>query len=170
VNTSHGRVETTVSQSVAFLSKQEFDVNPMTFSPDIQNAQQTSTVHSRTTTRGGPNEGVVDRHVSYPLTLDYSYVVNADGSQTQVVTSDQQFLVREVRNTGEGPAFTSNESNEVRAHDTLNWDANGNFLGPTGSTTQTYRLLTSKGHCWDRTIAAAAQKLTSVIDGPGCKD
>jgi len=171
VNTSHGRVETTVSQSVDFLSKQEFDVNPMTFSIDIQNTQQTSTVHSRTTTRGGPNDGVVDRRVSYPLTLDYSFVINADGSQTQTVTSDQQFLVREVRDTGQGPAFVSNESNEVHANDTLNWDANGVFLGPTGSqTSQTYRLHTSKGFCWDRTIAAAAQKLTSVVDGPGCRN
>ncbi len=171
INTSHGRVETTISQSVDFLSKQEFDVNPSTYSPDIQNAQQSSTLHSRITTRGGPDEGVVDRRVSYPLSLNYSYLVNADGSQTQVVTSDQQFLVREVNNSGDGPALVTNESNEVQATDTLNWDANGNFLGPTGSqTSQTYRLHTSRGYCWDRTITAAAQKLTSVSDGPGCRE
>jgi hypothetical protein len=88
----------------------------------------------------------------------------------QTVTSDQQDLVGEVGNLGWGPAFVSNESNHVHAHDTLNWDSSGNLIGPTGSnTTQTYRLHSSSGHCWDRTIAAEAQKLTSVIDGPGCK-
>jgi hypothetical protein len=139
VNTSHGRVETTVNQTVDFLSKQEFEVNTTT--TDIQNAQQSSTVDSRVTTRGGPNAGVVEKHFSYPLTIDYSFIVNSDGSFYQTVTSDQQDLVREVRTTGDGPALVNNEQNEVNATDTLNWDASGNFLGPTGSkTTQTYRL------------------------------
>lgn len=171
VNTSHGRVETTVDQTVDFLSKQEFNVDPATSSPDIQNAQQSSTVDSRTTTRGGPNAGVVEQHFSYPLTIDYSFLINADRSQTQTVTSDQQFLVREVNNTGSGPAVVSNESNEVHAVDTLNWNASGTFLGPTGGkTTQTYRLKSNHGDCWDRTLTAEAQKLSSIVGGPGCDD
>jgi hypothetical protein len=171
VNTSHGRVETTVDQTVDFLSTQEFNVDPATFSPDIQNAQQSSTVDSRTTTRGGPNAGVVERHFSYPLRIDYSFLINADLSQTQTVTSHQQFLVREVSNTGSGPAVVSNESNEVHATDILNWNASGAFLGPTGSkTTQTYRLQNTDGHCWDRTLTAEAQKLISIGGGAGCDD
>ena len=168
VNTSHGRVETTISQTVDFLSKQQFDVNAST---DIQNAQQSTTVDSRTTIRGGENSGVIEQHFSYPLTLDYSFLVHSDGSFTQTVTSDQKDLVRNVSNAGPGPALVSNESNEVHATDTLNWDSTGAFLGPTGSaTTQTYRVHTTRGNCWDRTITAEAQKLTSVTDGPGCRD
>jgi hypothetical protein len=168
VNTSHGRVETTISQTVDFLSKQEFDVNSST---DIQNAHQSTTVDSRTLTRGGAHAGMIENHFSYPLTLDYSFIVNSDGSFSQTVTSDQKDLVRVVSNAGPGPAIVTNESNEVHATDTLNWDTSGNFLGPSGSqTSQTYRLHTSSGRCWDRTITAAAQKLTSVIDGPGCRD
>jgi Peptide N-acetyl-beta-D-glucosaminyl asparaginase amidase A len=167
VNTSHGRVETTVNQTVDFLSKQEFDVNANT---DVQNAQQLTTVDSRTTTRGGFSSGMTEQHFSYPLTIDYSFVVHADGSFSQTTTSDQQDLVREVNNTGWGPAFVSDESNEVHATDTLNWDSSANFLGPTGAkTTQTYRLHTAPGLCYDRTIVAAAQVLTSVTDGPGCR-
>jgi hypothetical protein len=168
VNTSHGRVETTINQDLNFLSKQTFDVNAST---DIQNAQQSTTVDSRTLTQGGRNAGVIVKHLSYPLAIDYSFLVHADGSFTQAVTSDQQDIVREVRTMGSGPALVSNENNEVHATDTLNWDATGAFLGPTGSkTSQTYRLLTSSGDCWDRTITAQAQKLTSVIDGPGCEN
>lgn len=168
VNTSHGRVVTTIDQTVSFLSKQEFDVNANT---DIQNAQQSTTLDSMTMTRGGPNAGVVEKHFSYPLAIDFSFLVHSDGSFDQATTSDQQYLVREVDNSGFGPAFVSNESNEVHATDTLNWNTAGTFLGPTGSkTTQAYRLHTSSGGCWDRTITAEAQKLTAVVDGPGCKD
>ena len=172
VNTSHGRVETTIDETVKFLSTQEFDVNPSPpYSPDIQNAQQSTTVDSKITTDGGENAGIVEQHFSYPLSIDFSFLINADGSQTQTVTSDQQFLVREVNNTGEGRAVVSNESNHVHAMDTLNWNASGAFLGPTGSkTTQTYRLHNASGGCYDRTITAAAQKLTSVVDGPGCEE
>jgi hypothetical protein len=166
VNTSHGRVQTTVSQALNFLSKQEFDVNSTT---DNQNAQQSTTVDSRITTRGGPNAGIVEKHFSYPLTIDYSFVVNSDGSFSQTVTSDQQDLVREISNAGSGPAVVSNESNQVHATDTLNWNASGSFLGPTGSkTTQTYRLQNSHGYCWDRALTAEAQKLVSIVGGPGC--
>lgn len=168
VNTSHGRVVTTIGQTVNFLSKQGFDVNANT---DIQNAQQLTTVDSRTTTRGGMNAGVDEQHYSYPLSIGYSFLVNADGSFSQTTTSDQQYLLREVNTAGFGPAKVRNESNEVQATDTLNWDTTGAFLGPTGSkTTQTYRLHTSPSRCWDRTITAEAQKLTAVTDGPGCRD
>ena len=171
VNTSHGRVETTVSQAVNFLSSQEFDVNPATGVPEIQNAQQTSTLDSHTTIHGGPNSGTIDEHFSYPLTIDYTFNQHSNGNYYQTVTADQQFLVRQVNNTGESPAVVTDETNHVHSMDTYNWDPNFNPLPPTGSnTTQTYRLHTSPGQCWDRTITAAAQKLTSVIDGPGCKN
>jgi hypothetical protein len=166
VLTSHGRVETTINQTVDFLSKQEFDVNA---NIDTQNAQQSTIVDSRTIVRGGPLSSMIQQHFSYPLAINYSFVVKADGSFSQTTTSDQKDLVREVANGGGEPAQVSNLSNEVHATDTLNWDSSGNFLGPTGSkTTQTYRLQTSPGWCWDRTITASAQVLTSVTDGPGC--
>jgi hypothetical protein len=166
VITSHGRVETRIRQTVDFLSKQTFDVSA---NADIQNAQQSTTVDSHTTTRGGPDSGEVVQHFSYPLNLGYAFVVNADGSFSQTATSDQQDLVREVRNTGWGPATVTHESNEVRSADTLNWDASGAFLGPTGSnSTQTYRLQTSHGRCYERTLTSSARVLTSVQDGPGC--
>jgi hypothetical protein len=165
VMTSHGRVETTVGQTVDFSSKQEFDVNAST---DIQNAQQMTTVDARTTTKGGPFSGFVEKHISYPLNLGYKFVVNPDGSFYQTATSDQQDLVQEVNKVNGISADESRLSNEVTASDTLNWDTNGNLLGPSGSkTTQTYRLQ-SKGYCYDRTLTAEEQKLISVKDGPGC--
>lgn len=166
VNTSHGRVETTVNQTVDFLSQQEFDVNA---NLEVQNAQQTSTLDSTVTTKGGLLAGVVQKHFSYPLNLNYTFAVNPDGSFYQTVSSDQQDLVRELNNPVGAKAMISNLSNHVTASDTLNWDANGNFLGPQGAhTTQTYRLQEPSRGCYDRTITAENQKLVSVTDGPGC--
>lgn len=168
VNTSHGRVETTVDQTVDFLSAQDFNVSATT---DIQNAQQTSTLDSTVTTKGGPFAGIVQQHFSYPLTLDYSFVVNPDGSFSQKVSSGQQDLVRTLDNPKGSRAMLSDLSDEVSASDTLNWDVNGNFLGPQGAqTTETYRLHDASVGCYDRTITAENQKLVSVKDGPGCSN
>ena len=166
VNTSHGRVETTIDQTVGFLSKQKFNVSAST---DIQDARQSTTVDSRTTTWGGPNSGELEQHFSYPLSVNYAFVVNPDGSYTQTATSDQQDLLHEVRNGGWGRAYVKNESNEVQATDTLKWDTSGNLIGPSGSkTTQTYRLQTSEGDCFARTLVATSQVLTSVKTASHC--
>jgi hypothetical protein len=168
VNTSHGRVETTVNQTVDFVSKQEFDVIGGG-TTDIQNAQQTSTLDSTVTTKGGPFAGMVQKHFSYPLNIDYTFVVNPDGSFYQTTTSDQQDLIHTLNNPTGSKAWVSDLSNHVTATDTLNWDSNGNLLGPTGAhTTQTYRLHEPSIGCYDRTITAEDKKLTSVQDGPGC--
>lgn len=166
VNTSHGHVETTVNQTVDFLSTQEFDVNATT---DTQNGRQTSTLDSTVTTKGGPFAGTVQQHFSYPLTIDYTFAVNPDGSFYQTTTSDQQDLVQTLNNPMGAKAWVSNLANHVTASDTLKWDSNGNFLGPNGAhTTQTYRLHDPSVGCYDRTITAENQKLVSVHDGPGC--
>lgn len=168
VNTSHGRIETTVNQTTDFLSTQDFDVNATT---DIQNAKQTSTLNSHTTTQGGPFAGIVEQHFSFPLTIDFSFVVNPDGSFSQTTTSNQQDLVSELRNLKVAKAQVSKLTNEVTATDTLNWDATGKFLGPTGAnTTQIYTLQGGTSNCYSRTITASDQKLTSVKDGAGCGD
>jgi hypothetical protein len=166
VNTSHGRVETTVEQTVDFLSNQQFNVGSTT---DIQNAQQTSTLDSRTTTQDGFFLTTTEQHFSYPLTIDFSFLVNADGSETQTTTVDQKDLINESKSLNGFKFFDSNLSNEVNATDTLPFNASGAFLGPTGSkTTQTYTTNDSLGHCFSRTLTAEAQALTSVDDGKGC--
>jgi hypothetical protein len=167
VNTSHGRVETTVNQTVDFSSNQTFDVSPTT---DIQNAQQLTTVNSATTTSDGWLQNTVQKQFTYPLTVDYSFVVNPDSSFSQTTKVDQQ---DEVNQTGslDGFGFYSSQlNNEVNAADTLKWDASGNFLGPFDSkTTQTYTQKDTPGPCYSRTLTATAQVLESVENGPGCK-
>jgi hypothetical protein len=167
VNTSHGRVETTVEQTVAFLSNQQFNVGATT---DIQNAQQTSTLDSVTTTQDGFFVNTTEQHFSYPLTVDFSFLVNSDGSRTQTTTVSQKDLISESKSLNGFKFYDSNLSNQVNSTDTLPFNSSGALLGPTGSkTTQTYSANDSLGHCFSRTLTASAQVLTTVEDGSDCK-
>jgi hypothetical protein len=168
VNTSHGRIETTVQENVNFSNKQEFVVNATT---DDQNAQQLTTVDSETNTRGGFSSGTVEKHFTYPLNITYAFVANPDGTYTQATTVDQQDLVNASQQVNRFRAYESSLSNEVKAADTLTYDANFNVTGSTGTkTTQTYRFQDSFGHCYDRTLTAADHALTHVSGGQGCGD
>lgn len=163
VITSHGRVETTVEQTVDFLNNQQFNVSPAT---DIQNAQQTTTIDSRISTRDAFFVNTTEHHFSYPLTIDFSFLVNPDGSLSQTTTVDQKDLINESKTLNDFRFYDSKLSNEVHATDTRS----GASFGPSGNqTTQTYRANDSLGHCYSRTLTAADKKLTSVIDGTGCK-
>lgn len=168
LNTSHGRVETTIQENVNFLSRQTFNV-AADFSTEIQDAVQTSSVDSVTSTHDGPFETQVHRQDSYPLTVDYSFVTNPDNSLQQVVTIDQHFLTSEDTHLNGFPVDHDNTSNEVNATDTLSVNAAGVFSGPTNSkTTQTYLEQGGFGGCYSRTLTAVEQVLTSVADGQGC--
>ncbi len=168
VNTSHGRVETTVEQTVDFLSDQQFNVGPTT---DIQNARQTSTVDSRVSTQDAFFVNTVEQRFSYPLTVDYSYVVQPDGSASQTTTVSQKDLIHESKSLDGFRYYYSNLSNEVNAADTLSFSTSGALINKTNShATQTYRTKNSLGYCYSRSIAANAQVLTSVKDGQGCRE
>ena len=162
VDTSHGRVQTTLEQSIGYLNTQQFDVSPAT---DIQNVQQITTVDSRVSTRGPGTETSREEHLSYPLALNYSFVFNPDGSVTQSTSAEQRWLLQSDSLPG-----AASISNEVRSADTLNYDASGNFLGPSGShASQTYIERDPQSGCYSRTLTAQAQKLTAVTDGAECR-
>ena len=170
LNTSHGRVETTVRQSVDFSSFQTFDVNPNAHAPDVQNAKQLTTVDSQTVTRDGLLQQTLARHFAYPLTIDFAFVQNPDGSYSQITSVDQKDQVSESLSTDGFVTSVSQLNNEVHAADTLNYDSGLNFLGNTGSkTSQTYVRKGDRGACYSRKISAAAQVLVSVEDGGDCR-
>jgi hypothetical protein len=170
VNTSHGRVETTVAQKVNFLSAQIFDVN-VANGPEIQNVVQTSTVDSETTTRDGFLVEKTTKHISFPLTLDFSFVNNPNGTFTQVVSVDQQDHHNEARIRDGFPVFQSNTHEQVNSTDTLQFNADFSISAPgVGSSSASFRSNDSLGDCYSRSLTAANQKLTSVTDGKGCHD
>ena len=102
VNTAVGRVETTVESTVGFDSNQVFNVATSGV-PEIQYVVQRSTVDSTTTTQLGVVAEQKVTHWSFPLTLDYNFVQNTDGTYTQLVTLDQQHEVSETKSVNGFP-------------------------------------------------------------------
>jgi hypothetical protein len=169
VNTSHGRVETTVEQKIDFLSTQTFNVNANT-GYDLQNAVQSNTVDSTTTTRSGIKVETLTKHISYPLTLDYTFAANADGTYTQATTSDQQDQVNESLKLNGFPAYRSETQEQVKSSDTLQYTASFSLAAPgVGNSSASYKSRNSLGECYSESLAATNHMLTSVNNGKGCE-
>ncbi len=168
LNTSHGRVETTVQQTVNFVNNQQFDVNPNTYDPDDQNVQQTTTIDSRSvTTGGGPFQTTRDDHFSFPLTLDISYIQNPNGSFSQTASVNQQYLHDVKKHMNGSAVYTSSVTDKVQSQDTYAVDASGNLtVNPKSSSTYTFQ--NSRGACYSRTLTAANSVLNGVTNGQGC--
>jgi hypothetical protein len=165
VDTSFGRIETTVEQKVDFNSAQTFNVG----SNDIQNAVQTSTVSSKTTTQHGFLKETTDKKISFPLTLNYAYTVNSDGTSTQVVTSDQKNIEVETKSINSFPIFGSSVNEQVHSKDSLNFDGTGALVSATPtSASASYKAEDTLGKCFSRKVTSSARAVTSVTDGAGC--
>lgn len=166
VNTSHGRVETTVQQKVNFINTQEFDVNPTTFSPDMQNVQQNTTVDSFVTTRIGPFAKTSEEHFAYPLNINYLFWIDASGNELQNTTVDQKFVLARTDRLFGWPDFTSNTFEETKAQDDINFSTGA---ASNTATSQTYKHEDSRGACYAETLTAANKVLTGVTKGCGWK-
>lgn len=165
VNTSHGRVETTVRQVLAFLNTQRFVNSDTQF---VQNITQSTEIVSGTDTKQGHTVTHADTHASYPLEADISFVVNADGSSAQTTAIHQGFDTQEAR-LGGGAPRAGLVSNTVDTKDTLLFDATGANTGfQDRKSSQTYFSLGIPGTCYSRSITAQDGVLTAVTDGKGC--
>jgi hypothetical protein len=165
VNTSHGRVETTVLQALHFSNDQDFVLSDTRFFQDID---QNTTISSSTLTREGHTVRHVEKQLSYPLTFTIDFVVNADGSQAQTTTVDQKFESLRVQG-GPGALALSQILNHMSGHDTLLFNAAGAFTGfRDRATSQTYLSRETPGTCYSRKVTSADGLLTSVVDGQGC--
>jgi hypothetical protein len=166
LNTSQGRVETTLTQNVNFSNNQEFDVNATT---DVQNLQQLTTVRAVTTTRHGPLVNTSEVNFQYPLKIDYSFNQNTDGSYTQTTAVQQSDLEEKDTNLAGLPLYHSELNNQVSSKDVLDVSSGFSITGNSGSqSSQTYTSKDSRGACYSRTIASQAQVLTSLTNGQGC--
>ena len=157
-----------VEQKVDFLSTQTFNVNP-NIGADVQNAVQTSTVDSQTTTRQGFLVETVSEHVSYPLTVDFSFTPNSDGTFTQATTVNQQNQQTDTKALNGFPLFESNTQEQVLSTDTLSINAAQEITAAVGNSSASFQSNDSLGNCFSRSLTAENQVLTSVTNGKGCE-
>jgi len=166
VRTSHGVVITDVNTDIRFANRQQFDITAARYH---QRIVQSTAIVSRTTTLGGvlPSEQRVQ--LDWPLTVDFAFVANDDGTSAQTTSIDQSFERRDTQ-LGGGRLFDFHiVSNRVAPSDTLNFDAAGVFVGSTGQlSSQQYFAADARGGCFSRDVAAAAGVVTAVVDGREC--
>jgi hypothetical protein len=165
VDTSHGRVSTEVTGVVKFANRQQFTIDAATYHQQIN---QTTTIRttSRSTGGGLPSEQLVQ--FDWPLSVDFLFATNPDGSAAQTTKIDQRFERAETT-LGGGGFDARIVSNHVAPSNTRNFDVNGVSIGSTGqASAQQYFSADARGNCFSRDIAAAAGKVTSVVDGHEC--
>jgi Peptide N-acetyl-beta-D-glucosaminyl asparaginase amidase A len=167
VETSHGRVETSVRQNIQFTNRQDFNITELAF---VQNIKQRTTISSETSTNG-QGGGSVQQQFEWPLDMNINFTVNADGSGGfQTTTVKQQFQSATTQH-GDGPSTFSVVSNTVSPSDTLVFDANFNITGFQGQqSSQEFFSNDSSNGCFSRKITAANGLLTSVTNGALCDD
>jgi hypothetical protein len=165
LNTSHGRVETTVAANESFANNQKFTINNTQY---IQDIAQSTTMDVSTTSRQGFLSTVDRKHYNYPFSFLIDEEVASDGSISELNTSSQIYQATDDKSLGFLPLFHSAVSNQVSSSDTDLFDASGNFLGPSNaSSSQTYKASDTLGHCYGQKLVSAANKLTAV-DNVSC--
>jgi hypothetical protein len=159
VETSRGRVETTVRQSLSFSNDQDFVVADAQY---VQNIRQRTRITTNTETKRGHSSDETEQRFSYPLDLEISLAFAADGSFTQTTSVDQSFESEEERGH-------SRVSNNVTGTDTLLFDASGAVAGfRDRESTQSYSSRSHDDPCYNRSITAVDGLLTSITDRRGC--
>jgi hypothetical protein len=161
VNTSHGRVDTEVHQTVNFNNLQNFTINASTY---IQDIKQTTQVGSRTVTRSGFTFFEATERFSYPLTLNLDLTFFPDGTVTQLGVASLEF-----KHDILTPLFASSVRNKVDSTDTLDLSSSFSITGNSGQqSSQRYTLFDTRGQAYDCSLAAQNNVLIAASEG--CTD
>jgi hypothetical protein len=160
VQTSHGKVQTEIRQTIDFSNVQNFVV-PSGASTFMQKIAQLTAISSVTKVRRGNHTRETATRMSWPLKVD---IVSPDDFATGWTTKIQQRYGRTDTESREGEVeFSSVVSNSGEWAD----DYPTNTIQ---SGAQRYFSADSDGHCYSRSLAATAGALTSITDGKGCDD
>ena len=162
IQTSHGKIKTSVSQSVNFSSKQYFNINSTQYE---QNISQASSLASTTRTSGAGPATVTTQYFNWPLNLGINQLVQSNGDINQTTTADQNYTAS--YNSAQGNnAYTSSMVNKAQHTDTLELDSSFNIIGNTGqSAGQQYSYSDSTGANYVCNLNAAANVLTAFSKG-----
>ena len=166
VDTSHGRVETTVRQELSFSNQQSFLVSNTQY---VQKIDQGTEIESSVDTKGPHSTAHSEKHLSYPLTLDYSFLANDDGSGSQTTVIDQEYNSQEALGGNAVDSGLNRVANVVKTADTLLFNASGAVTGyQDRDSSQSYIGRGSGGACYSKQVTSANGVVTGVVDGQGC--
>jgi hypothetical protein len=162
VNTSHGKVSTTVSQNINFANNQSFDITSTLY---VQDINQNTDVSSKTTVSRSEGHSTYLQNFYFPLVVDISQTTEANGNINQTTTARQTYEVDTI-GAGDNPGFLSLVKNSGQHQDTLTFSPSFALLGNSNqSATQHYTSANSDGQFYDCQIAAQNNTLTKVSRG-----
>jgi hypothetical protein len=167
VNTSHGRVDTTVNQTVSFADTQGFDITSAAYD---QTSDQLTSVDGVSRSTVGPFvTGQFSSHYRYPLHVDVDELFPASGGVTLVTTVHQGYQQHTALGVGGLSLYSADVHDHVDAADTLNLDANFNITSHSGQkTSQTFTFGDSLGGCYRSSVTTANNTVTAYSSGQGC--
>ncbi|MGA8534285.1 MAG: peptide-N4-asparagine amidase [Candidatus Tumulicola sp.] len=160
VNTSHGRVTTSVTQSIAFSNVQNIVVNSAQYK---QNIKQLTTITSDTLTSS--KRGNQKSHAAWlwPFGMKYLYAVQPSGNAIQNAT-----IAQTKNGSGLDQRRRGSDSwllqNSVNSSDTLTFTSSG-FSPSNGKSSQIYKSLGVAGRCYQKTIKSKNYAITSTTKG-----
>ena len=163
-NTSHGRVDTKIVQSIDFSNAQKYYV-VLDGSVYDQYVGQITGISSVTTTQDSGNILTNSKQYSWPLNLSYGFTGFPDGSYQQYTQIQQAFHKSELVKLNGTAVYSSSFSDAVAPKDLLMVDASGTATTKGQANSETYQYSNSNGACWNETVTAANGVLTSVQGG-----
>jgi peptide N-acetyl-beta-D-glucosaminyl asparaginase amidase A len=154
VNTSHGRVTTTIQQSVNFSNEQGFNINSSEY---VQDISQLTPVNSIITQQGN-GSSVTTESFLYPLTMGINLTFpNGQTVQTTVVSQEYEHILA-------NPSYSGSLVNQLNAKDTVNFNTGVNT---NASSAQQYTFGDSIGQVYSCGIESKSNFLRGVTSG--CK-
>lgn len=106
VNTSHGKVQTEVTQNITFSNAQTYNVYVDGTVFD-QTVKQNTNIAARTSTKSSTGLQLDNRLKAWPLTLKYAYNAYSDGSQKQVASITQGLSENQLTTRNGWPIYFS---------------------------------------------------------------
>lgn len=153
VHTSHGKVETSVTQRQKFSSNSTVDFNLSTGDPLDQNTSVMNSVSTTTTVSSWGGQLVTQENFSFPISVDVIFPVSNATFGLTVATSQKYHADKQIY-LGPFPIYFNSVTNAVKSTD----------ASPLNSS-QEYSYFDSLGTFYDCRIASKNNTLTSVSRG-----
>ena len=167
VDTSHGRVTTTVDQTVGFADTQTFDITAADYH---QISDQLTTVQGMSRSKiGAFLSGEFKASFSYPLHVDYNQASESNGDYSILTSIKQGYDQHTGLSLGGFPLYSANVHNQVAGSDTLVLDSGFHIVSHSGQqTTQDFTFDDSLGSCYRGSVSSADNVVTAYSSGQGC--
>ncbi|RDS81626.1 peptide-N(4)-(N-acetyl-beta-glucosaminyl)asparagine amidase [Dyella monticola] len=167
VNTSHGRVDTTVNQTVSFADTQTFDITSADYQ-QISNQLTKVDGYSRSMI-GKQLSGEFKASFRYPLNVAVNETIETNGGYSILTAIKQGYDQHTGLSVGGFPLYSADVHNHVQGSDTLVLDSNFDILSHSGQqTTQTFTFGDSLGGCYSGSVSSANNVVTAYSTGQAC--